>query len=216
VIELEKAKKEIVSKIQFEVDKKIALKRGYRKKAKVLLEKLSRAVCRPFFQSDVLVKQYDGVGSLGSDEVGRDVQDGARKYVEILKNRGIKIRTVIALGSRAKGSWKPESDVDVTIIADNLPSEALNPISKRFLALKLRVLLSDRPICMGIEPSGCCSRPEFLKRLHDFDIQTLDAVLYGQVVYDDGFWETALEEFSVIAERYELAPLLLKRILAPA
>jgi predicted nucleotidyltransferase len=208
--DLDLSQHEILLSVQTQMKRKMGLKKGYRKKAKETFERLFRRCAHAVLSSDIRIKPYDSNSSLGCDELGRDVEDGVRKYVEILKSRGIEIETVIALGSRVKGSWKPQSDVDLTVIADNLPHEGRNSLSKRLNDMKIRLLLSDRPIYIGIEPSGCCSACEFLERLKRFDVQTLDAVLYGKVIYDTGFWRTAIERYRTLEKMYHLENIDLK------
>jgi predicted nucleotidyltransferase len=213
---MNKTREEIEAFVRKQVAKKMAVKKGYRKKVKVILDRGLRMISRAVLSNDVKIKPCPLDSSMGCDELGRDVEDGIRKYIEILKSRGIDIETVIALGSRVKGSWKPESDVDVTIIANNLPNEGKNAISRRIHDLKIKVSLSDRPICMGIEPSGCCSPRQFLEKLEHFDIQELDAVLYGKVIYDTGFWRTALDRYKAIEKKYHLSATILKTMLKNA
>jgi len=207
----------ILRHIENQIRRKLKMKRGYRKRAKVILEKTLRWFSRKtVFPSDMKVQQYVGDSLFGCDELGRDVEDGLQKYVSLLRTRGVRMHTVIVLGSRAKETWKPESDIDVTIVADDLPKEGRNFLTRRLLDLRRRIILSDRPIRMGIEPSGCCSREEFLKRMEQFDVQALDAVLYGQVIYDDGFWQTAKVNFKELAKKHGLEELALRRLLASA
>ena len=204
----------ILGLVEKQVKKKLAMKKGFRKKAKVAIEKGVRAFSRQILgSSHSRIKMYTGTSAFGKDELGRDVEDGLLSYVQLLKQRGIKLHTVIVMGSRAKGRWKPQSDIDVTIIADNLPREGRNSLSKRILALHKGFLLSERPLYMGIEPSGCCSEDEFLKRLRQFDIQILDAIFYGKVIYDDGFWAKVIKEYETLMKKYSLEKLPLKELL---
>jgi hypothetical protein len=83
------------------------------------------------------------------------------------------------------------------------------------LNLKRCIILSDRPLYLGIEPSECCSKDEFLKKLEMFDINALDALLHGRVIYDDGFWLKAREKGKEIMSKHGLSEELLKRVLAP-
>ena len=53
---------------------------------------------------------------LGVDEFGRDVATGIQLYSDIVRKRGVDIRTLIVLGSRAKGTWNAKSDVDLLIM----------------------------------------------------------------------------------------------------
>jgi predicted nucleotidyltransferase len=207
-------KQKILLQIEERVRNKVVMKRGYRKKLKKNLERFLRKILSTIFSSsNVEVKRFNGDSSFGYDEFGRDIEDGLHKYVSVLENRGLKVHTVIVLGSRAKGLWTPRSDVDVTIIATNLPKEGRNFLSKRLLNLKRRIILSDRPLYLGIEPSGCCSRDEFLERLRSFDIQALDAIFYGRIIYDDGFWNIAKTQYTEIERKYGLNPSYLKKLL---
>jgi hypothetical protein len=48
-----------------------------------------------------------------------------------------------------------------------------------------------------------------------FDIQTLDALYYGMVLYDDGFWRQAKEKFQKLTQQYKLDEAEVKRKLLP-
>lgn len=204
----------ISEKVERQIQEKLVLKRGIRKRCQVLLERLHRETCyRIFANSKVRVKKYEGYTPFGSDEFGRDVADGISKYIELLKKRGLTVHTVIVLGSRAKGSWKPSSDIDITVIADDLPKNKKS-LPFRLFGLGKHDILSDAPLCLGIEPSGCCSKEEFLKRLKEFDIQVLDAIFYGRIVYDVGFWPEVKKRFHKIEKEYNLSQLNLKQKLS--
>lgn len=204
----------ISEKVERQIQEKLAQKRGIRKRCKVILERLQRQISyRILANSKIRVKKYQGSTPFGADEFGRDVADGISKYIELLKNRGLIVQTVIVLGSRVKGSWKPSSDIDLTIIADNLPKNEKSFLSRLF-GLGEPDILSDTPLCMGIEPSGCCSREEFLQRLKEFDIQVLDAIFYGRVAYDLGFWSEVKKEFHRIEREHNLSQLNLKQKLS--
>ncbi len=202
--------------IDAQIRKKLAMKRGIKKQIKVSLERLSKKVYRRFlYRSRIPLPEYDGTSSLGYDELGRDIARGVLKYIELLQARGLDINTAIVLGSRAKGCWKPSSDTDITIICSNLPEQKEGFLVNKFLGFKSSRLLSDRPLCLGIEPSGCCSKQEFLRRMEKFDIQVLDAFYYGRVFYDDGFWLEAKKKFSGIEKQYGLNEAEMKRKLRP-
>ncbi|MEM3378393.1 MAG: nucleotidyltransferase domain-containing protein [Candidatus Bathyarchaeia archaeon] len=192
--------------LEKEVQRKIAMKKGYRKKIKVLLEKEIRGLLRKIFSSNkVKVKEYDGGSDFGCDSLGRDIYAGLNQYINILKSRRIHVHTLIVLGSRAKGNWRPESDVDVTIIASNLPKGKKNFfIVGKLFELRRSLILSDRPLYLGIEPSNCSCKEEFLKQLERLDINALDAVLYGKVICDDGFWLKVKGKYEEIKKKYKL------------
>ena len=206
---------EILFQIQKAVERKIAMKKSFRKKLKRMLKEFTQRLLFIFLPSTIKIKEYNGNSRFGCDRLGRDVEDGLHKYIRMLKSRNLQISTVVVLGSRAKGLWKPNSDVDVTIIANNLPKERKNFVIKRLLDLKRNLILSDIPLNLCIEPSGCCSEEEFLTKLEKFDINALDAVLYGCVIYDEGFWPKVKEKYRELKEKYCLNDKLLKEILKP-
>jgi predicted nucleotidyltransferase len=207
--------KVILNKVESDVAKKLAEKESWRKKVKDDLGILRRKLLRLIFADTALkVKQFDQGSPFGYDKLGRDVNDGLQKYVRFLFDRNLRVNSLVVMGSRVKGSWTASSDIDVLIVADGLPPEGTNLITRRLFRLRRSLLLSDRPLFLGIEPSGCCSRSEFLTRLRCFDLQTLDAVLYGQVVYDDGFWHVVTEQYRKMEFEYSLNRSFLKELLA--
>jgi predicted nucleotidyltransferase len=151
-----------------------------------------------------LFVQFD----LGVDQFGRKVNKFIVHYVELLKRRGLNVSTVVALGSRAKGRGKPDSDVDLLVISTDLEKKGL------LSSVKRHFLLSDMPICIGIEPSGC-TKSEFLRRLANFDITALDAMYYGKIVYDDGFWSEVEKAFAKMKKECDFDQLHLMEGLLP-
>jgi hypothetical protein len=207
--------KAILNKVESDVAKKLIEKKSWRKKVKDDLGILRRKLLRLIFADTRWeVKQFDQASPFGYDRLGRDVSDGIQKYVRFLFDRNLRVNSLVVMGSRVKGSWTASSDIDVLIVADGLPPEGANLITRRLFGLRRSLLLSDRPLFLGIEPSGCCSRSEFLTRLRSFDLQTLDAVLYGQVVYDDGFWQVVTEQYQKMECEYSLDSSFLKELLA--
>jgi hypothetical protein len=210
---LDGVQRRIAGKIKAQVQGNLELKSGYRKKMKRVLEKRARRLLYKMFTSNVEVEPYRVGSSFGRDELGRDVEKGLYKYVELLKERDLTIHTILVLGSRAKGTWDTESDVDVTIISDCCPRKANNFVTRRMRNLIVGFSFSDIPLCLGIEPSGCYTKAQFLKSLKQFDVQALDAVLYGRVIYDDGFWATAKKEYKEMEKRFRLDMIPVKKIL---
>ena len=205
----------LLRQIQMSVRRKIAMKKSFRKKLKRIFEEVALRFSLIFVPSTIKIKRYNGNSRFGCDKLGRDIEDGLRKYIKLLKSRNLDIRTVIVLGSRVKGSWTPNSDVDVTIIVNNLPKEGKNFITKQLFGLKRKIVLSSIPLHLNIEPSGCCSEEEFLMKLERFDINALDAVLYGHVIYDKGFWPRVKERYRKLKEKYCIDEELLRKELKP-
>ena len=178
------------------------------------LEKIQRRFLRLFFLHYRESKSTDQLIDIGTDDLGRDVALGLKEYVHLLKCRGVLLHTLLVLGSRAKRRGKSGSDVDVMVIASNLPGKSMPKLTnfpQKLLNIRRWLLLSDAPLFMGIQPSGCCSREEFLVWLKDLNILTLDALYYGIVVYDDGFWENILELFKNIEKKFGLQEMNIKK-----
>ncbi len=56
-------------------------------------------------------------------------------------------------------------------------------------------------------------REEFLTWLADLRLVALDAVCYGRIVYDDGFWKQVLDRFRAMENKYGLDEAELKELL---
>lgn len=201
----------ILSSIDEQVAKHLKMKKGIRKKVKKIVEKIRKIILHKiYFKYADLIKKYNYESNYGCDIFGRDVEDGLNKYIKSLNLDKLKINTLIVLGSRVKNRWTPESDIDLTLIADNLPKKGKNAISRRLYYSKISRIFSDKLFHLGAEISLCYSKKEFIEKLHNFDIHALDAVSYGKVIYDDGFWITIEKEYAQLVEKYGLDPTLLK------
>ena len=210
-ISYDKVKKTIIiSKIEKQVFEHLRMKNSVRKNIKNFLTKIRKLVLFNVYKNSMKeIKKYNYKSNYGYDMFGRDVEDGLNKYIGQLNKVRLKIRTIIVLGSRVKNRWTSNSDVDLTFIADNLPNKGNNIISKRIYYSQINKILSDK-FFIGIEPSLYYSSKEFIAKLNDFDIHTLDAILYGKVIYDDGFWISVEREYAQIVKKYRLDPNILK------
>lgn len=121
----------------------------------------------------------------GFDELGRNVDNVVDKYLEKVKLR-VKLHLLIVLGSRARGDYKPSSDVDVVVVADELPQDWWS-----FLKEPL------------IDPRAYTPR-EFLKSIRRLDPTALDAMAEGVVVHNDGFLAKARREFDKVVKDFKL------------
>lgn len=205
--------------VQEQVRRRMSQKYNWKRIPYNILEKLQRKLCRILFLRSRVHVARNLVNQridLGIDDLGRDVALGLKDYVNLLLSRGVKLHTLLVLGSRVKGREKPESDVDVMIIASKLPGKSspeLTNLPQKILNIRRWLSLRDAPLFMGIQPSACCSREEFLQWLKEFKISALDAIYYGKVICDDGFWTYVLSAFKEIEEKYRLKETELKRIL---
>lgn len=100
-------------------------------------------------------------------------------------------RAVILFGSRARGQHTEASDVDICLIAEDLPEELLQrryptPLGYRSLSV------------FGFHPE------EFLRLLREGNPFVLDIMHDGIVVYEDGFMQRAQAAYREAIQRYGL------------
>jgi predicted nucleotidyltransferase len=210
----------ILKSIKEEIEKRISLKYNRKRTVSSALTRLEKSIfCLVFrperFFKKTCVTKFEEL-DLGVDKLGRNITFCLKQYVTLLRSRGLKIHTLIVLGSRAKGRGKPDSDVDVMIIASNLPgvkTPEFTNLPQKIMNIKQRLLLSDFPLCIGVQPSACCSREEFISWLKGLRVVALDAIYYGKVIYDDGFWEKALQSFKKLEKEYHLNETKIKEML---
>lgn len=210
-------KSSIMDEIREQVRHRLCVKYSWKRTPHSSIEKLQKRFGKMLFPKPH-VKRYLNHQDvdLGIDDFGREVTSGVLEYVHLLLNRDVQLHTLIVLGSRAKGRAKPGSDIDVTVIASNLPGKSspeFANIPKKILNIQRWLVLNDAPIFMGIQPSLCCSREEFLQWLGEFRLVTLDAIFYGKVMYDNGFWRYVLTKFREIEGKYGLSEKDLKTLL---
>ena len=205
--------KRIMWRIRAQVGKHVAMKSGIRKR---LREPFKLAIREILFRIDASAGKTQGyqiASGLGCDKHGKDIESGLREYVRLLRTRDSGLHTILVLGSRVKGTWLPASDVDVTVISDNLSRKSQYPISQRLYDLQVHFRYSDRPLNLGIVASCYYSKSEFIRAIEQFDFQALDALFYGRVVYDNGFWQLAIDRYNELEKRYGLDRIRLKRML---
>jgi len=109
-----------------------------------------------------------------------------KEYIECLVNAGLIIRSVILFGSYSKGNFTEGSDVDLCVVAENLPQDEIQ-----------RRSLSSLLPCEGIMAIGFYPE-EFMQFLKNLNGLVLDIVEYGTLIVDDGFFKDAkrmLDEF---------------------
>ncbi|MEM3693860.1 MAG: nucleotidyltransferase domain-containing protein [Candidatus Bathyarchaeia archaeon] len=130
----------------------------------------------------------------GSTELKMNAKSGLEKYVKLLLDSSLKVRTIVIMGSRARGDWKPHSDTDILVIAENFPQDhsgllvALNPPEVWGLSLEPRAYTPK----------------DFLDALWALELTALDAIQEGIVLYDDGFWMEAKKAFQRAKRAYRL------------
>ena len=100
---------------------------------------------------------------------------------------------IILYGSLARGDYKKGSDIDIIIVADNLPQKFTDRIEL------LLCFSAGGPI----EPRGYTPH-EFLKMIEEAYGTVLDAIAYGIILYDRGFIKKAKELFKKTIKTLEL------------
>lgn len=211
----------VMDEVEKQLERRLSIKYNWKRIPHSIIERLEKKIGKllfpitmPHFKEESVMEEID----LGVDEQGRNVSIGLRQYTKLLIQREVKLHTLIVLGSRAKGRSKPESDVDVIVIASNLPGKSsvdFLTIPQKFLNIRRRLLLSDAPLFLGVQPSNCGSKDEFMMWLRNFRLSALDAVYYGKVIYDDGFWKEVTNEFDKIEHKLGLSKTGLKKMLIP-
>ncbi|CAB1127688.1 protein of unknown function [Candidatus Hydrogenisulfobacillus filiaventi] len=98
-------------------------------------------------------------------------------------------RAVVLIGSRAKGTFLETSDVDVWVILNDPDRDWLRR-QQRYAAL---VPAPDLPLeALYYTPA----ETEQLLARHQFGV--LDALAFGQPLYDDGIWASLRERFQAL------------------
>ena len=120
---------------------------------------------------------------------GKRVSEEIEKFCSATRGKGV--RAIILFGSRAKGDYTENSDVDLCLIADDLPQDLFQ---RRYLAPPGYSLLS----VFGFYPH------EFLAMLESANLFTLDIISYGRVLYSDGFFEKIQKACYEVVKKYGL------------
>lgn len=123
---------------------------------------------------------------VGLGAIDRDI----REYVEGLR-KALKIHSAVVFGSLARGDFKPWSDVDMVIIADDLPKGVE----------RLRPFYTCEDLAIDPRPY---TKEEFLRAIDGIDLTAWDSIRDGRVIFDDGFWELARGRFEEVKREYKL------------
>ena len=127
------------------------------------------------------------------------MSEGLRELAE--KLRGYGVRLIILFGSRARGDYTEDSDVDVLVVADQLPRD---PREAYTVVAKLagpKVV----PTCFNTE--------SFMKRLEGESTMIMEVLEDGKVVYaDEGFLEEVRAKYREVRERWTRSDKTWKRV----
>jgi len=207
IMTLKRFEKRLKSRLQARIRWK-----KWKKGPVAFVKKMIMRICYSLFGTDKFIIPVNGPNlDLGVDDFGRDVTTGLLTYIKLLERRGLHVHTLVVVGSRAKGRYHRKSDTDMILILHKVPS-----------GLRRYSLLSDIPYFLGISgiPMLLDEFPEtfttkgFLQSLEELDLTALDAICYGKVLYDAGFWLEAKKKFIKIEEKYKLNNSKLKKTLS--
>ena len=130
--------------------------------------------------------------------------------VKLIEGFGEKLRSIILFGSIASGRMRPESDIDLLIIAENLPenySERLKLLRRMTVGIEEEAirLWREKKIYPLIDP--IILTPEEASRIQPFYLDLLENSI---IIYDkDRFMESVLEELKGRLERLRSRKVLL-------
>ena len=116
--------------------------------------------------------------------------DDLRSLVESYRER-FSLRLVVLFGSRARGDYTDESDVDILVVADNLPKDP----REAFSTLRDARYPSINPIGFNTEV--------FLKKLAAGSTFLLEILDEGIVLYaDKDFYTMTMKIYENVRKRY--------------
>lgn len=110
---------------------------------------------------------------------GREAEKVLRRFLEDLKVRGVDLKAVVVIGSRARGVWKLSSDIDLVIVVGG--EEDL----RKVLVAKNVGIIDPKPYTVK----------DLWKALRGVDTTIVEALEYGVVVYDKGIWRLLRKEY---------------------
>lgn len=117
----------------------------------------------------------------------KQLKEFVNKIVEHLNGEA----TVILFGSYARGDYNRASDFDIVVISNRLEKNPLKR-TKELYALNKDFLPVD---------IIAYTREEFLRALENLSPTALDAVSYGKVLHDDGFYRIAKKKFEELKKK---------------
>ncbi len=104
------------------------------------------------------------------------------RYIEELRRRGVNVNSVVLIGSRARGDWKPWSDVDLLIVVPKKELKELIPV--------------------GLVDARIYTREELEEAINRCEVEVIEAFEDGRVIVDDGTWEGLRLSYLHVKERY--------------
>lgn len=107
-------------------------------------------------------------------KVKQELQEYCRNVI-----KSFKPLCIILYGSRAKGTFTPQSDADIIVISNNFNQDFLS---------RIRSLIDLNATALPIEPLGY-TESEFIIMLESFRLTALDSVSEGIALYGEDYFD---------------------------
>ena len=104
------------------------------------------------------------------------------RYIEELRGRGVNVSSVVLIGSRARGDWRPWSDIDLLIVVPKKELKGLIPV--------------------GLVDARIYTKEELEEAIDGCEVEVVEAFEDGVVISDDGTWEGLRARYLRVKERY--------------
>ncbi len=104
------------------------------------------------------------------------------KFIEEVRDKGVTIKALILIGSRARGDWKPWSDIDLLVVVDKDEDKYKIPVG----------IIDARPYTIS----------ELLEGIEKCEVEIIEAFEYGKVILDDGTWAEMRSRYAEVKKKY--------------
>ena len=113
---------------------------------------------------------------------------------KIFEEKGDKIQSIVLFGSVARGEYTIYSDIDLLVI-----------VSEEHSSFKDRLYEYSKYSDGWVEALVYTTR-EVDEMFRNFNPIILDALYYGLVIYDKGFWKTLTKDFKNLLNKKVIVP----------
>lgn len=110
---------------------------------------------------------------------GSSATDYLENYIQNLKRR-VGVKAAVLIGSRARGGWRPHSDIDLLLVVEGDKSR----------------------ISVGIVDPRPYTWRELLEAIEGCEVEVIEAFEDGIILFDDGSWREARKLYLKVKRRY--------------
>ncbi len=111
---------------------------------------------------------------------GRSADELINHYIKAIVKK-VRVRAAVLIGSRARGDWKPWSDVDLLLLLDNFDKEEIKAS-----------VVDIRPYTWD----------ELIEAIRGCEVEVIEAFEEGIVLLNDGSWEIAKKVYAEVKQTY--------------